>query len=146
MINKKVYHDYEIIETVDAWIVLKWYEVKSVKQWKINFTDWYVLFKNNEAWLEGVNIPLYEKTSPLVVNYNPKRSRKLLLKRYQISRLAERTHKTWLILKPLEVYVKNWFIKIKLWLCKLKRKVDKKEEIKKKDLQRQLEREFKEYL
>ncbi len=140
--NKRAYFDYDIKETLDAWIVLKGYEVKSIKQWKINIKDAIVRFKDGEAWITNMDVPLYEKTNPkLVPGYDPKWTRKLLLTKQQIRRRAERTHKTWLVVKPLEVFVdKNWRIKIKLWLGKLKRKIDKKEEIKKRDIQRQMAR------
>ncbi len=140
--NKRAYFDYDIKETLDAGIVLKWYEVKSIKQGKVNIKDAIVKFRNWEAWITNMDIPLYEKTNPkLVPNYDPKWVRKLLLTKSQINRRAERTHKTWLVVKPLEVFVdKNWRIKIKLWLWKLKRKIDKKDEIKKRDLQRQMAR------
>jgi SsrA-binding protein len=80
-----------------------------------------------------------------VPGYKPKGERKLLLTKKQIQRLAERTHKTWLVLKPLEVFVtKNWRIKIKLGLAKLKKKIEKRQIIKERDMKRQMMREMKE--
>jgi len=143
--NKRAYFDYDIKETIDAGIVLKWYEVKSIKQWRVNITDAIVKIRDGEAWITNMDIPLYEKTNPALVPwYKPKGERKLLLTKKQIQRLYERTHKTWLILKPLEVFVtKNWKIKIKLWLAKLKKKIEKRQIIKERDMKRQMAKELK---
>ena len=144
--NKRAYFDYDIKETIDAGIVLKWYEVKSIKSGKVNITDAIVKIRNWEAFITNMDIPLYEKTNPaLVPGYKPKGERKLLLTKKQIQRLAERTHKTWLVLKPLEVFItKNWKIKIKLGLAKLKKKIEKRQIIKERDMKRQMMREMKE--
>lgn len=144
--NKFVYSDYEIKETLEAGVVLAWHEVKSAKTWHINITDAFVKIDNDkQAYIINMDIPLYSKTSPdLAPNYEQKQRRKLLLKKREIQRLWERTHKTWLVLVPINIYInKSWIIKITLWLGKLKKKIEKKQAIKDRDIARQADKEIK---
>lgn len=143
--NKFAYSDYEIIETFDAWVVLKWYEVKSIKSWKVNIKDAIVKVLFREIYITNMDIPLYERTSTVIAqNYQQKGNRKLLLKKKEITRLWERTQKTWLTVVPLEVFItKTGFIKIKIWLWKLRKKIEKKQILKEKQLDKEAKKELK---
>lgn len=145
--NKKAYLDYDIHEKFEAWIVLHWHEVKSTKIWKINIRDSLVRIEWNEMFLINTNILLYEKTSVHIAKwYEPKRKRKLIVKRKEISKYITKTNKTWLVIIPLSVYVnKNRLIKVELWLWKLRRKIEKKQVIKERDIDRQARKELKYY-
>lgn len=143
--NKFANSTYEITETFDAWIVLKWYEVKSVKLSKVNIKDAIIKIYWTEIFITNMDIPLYERTSVNIAkNYDQKWNRKLLLTKREITKIAERTTKTGLTIVPLEVYEnKYWFVKIKFWLWKLLKKVEKKQIIKERDVAREMQREIK---
>ena len=145
--NKRAYFDYEIEKTYEAWIVLKGYEVKSVKTSHVNIQDAVVIIERGECWLYNMDIPLYEKTAPILApGYRPKAKRKLLLNRREIAKIAAALDKPWMVLLALEVGIAKWgFIKVKLWLGKLYRKVEKKQILKEKDIKKQMEREVKNY-
>lgn len=143
--NKFAYSDYEIMETLDAGIILKWYEVKSVKSSKVNIKDAIVKVLWQEIYITNMDIPLYEKTSTVIAqNYDQKGNRKLLLKRKEIARLWERTQKTWLTVVPLEVFLtRTGLVKIKIWLWKLRKKIEKKQILKEKQVDREAQKELK---
>ncbi len=145
--NKYVKLNYDIEDSFDAGIILKWYEVKSIKTWKINIKDAIVRISNNELFIVNMDIPLYPKSSiSIVKNYESKWRRKLLVTKRQLSRLAWKTTKTWLVLIPLYIYEnKKRLIKISIWLWKLRRKIEKKQIIKNRDIKREMDREIKSY-
>jgi SsrA-binding protein len=154
--NKRVKFDYEILETLEAGIELLGAEVKSIKTGRINLAGSYVVIKNNQAWLINADIPPYQpKNTP--ADYDPKRARRLLLKRKEIEHLAgcfgkerglprsERAKRVLLrglTLTPLKVYTKGkrQRIKIEIGLAKSRRKPDKRELIKKRDIEREIGR------
>jgi SsrA-binding protein len=143
--NKFAYLDYDIQQTFDAWIILKWHEVKSIRHWNVNIKDAMVKLQNSEIFILNLDIPLYEKTAPQTVPwYEQKWARKLLLNKKEIIRLAERTTKTWLVIIPLEVYMtKERFVKIKIWLWKLRKKIEKKQILKERDIDKEAKRDIK---
>ncbi len=146
--NKYAFLNYDIQETYEAWIVLCWFEVKAIKTWNINLKEAIVkIYNDKQVYITNMNVPLYNKTDPKMVPwYKQKRSRKLLLHRKQIQKLAERTHKTWLVMIPLKIYEnKKRLIKIEIWLGKLRKKVEKKQVLKERDIKRQAERDLKNY-
>ena len=140
--NKRAYFDYQIDKTYEAWIVLKGHEVKAIKTSHINIQDAVVRIDNRECWLYNMDIPLYEKTSPILVpHYQPKVKRKLLLNKKEIARISAALDKPWMVLLALEVFIaRGGFIKVKLWLGKLYRKVEKKQILKEKDIKKQMDR------
>lgn len=141
--NKKAYFDYEILEKIEAGIVLIGQEVKSIKSGRINLAGSYVVANNEEFFLVGCNIPPYQpKNAPS--NYNPERSRKLLLKKSEIKYLIGKSQQRTLTLMPLKVYTKKAQIKIEFGIAKGKKKFDKRESIKKRDIKREIERTLKE--
>ena len=145
--NKRAYFDYEIDKDYTAWIILKWHEVKSIKTSHINIQDAAIVIENRELWIYNMDIPLYEKTSPILVsNYRPKGKRKLLLNKNEIAKIAASLDKPWMVALALEVFVtKCGFIKLKIGIWKLHRKVEKKQILKERDIKRQMEKDIRSF-
>lgn len=138
--NKRAYFDYQILETYEAGIELKGFEVKSIKNGRINLAGSYAIIRNNEIWLLNADIPAYQpKNAP--ENYDSKRTRRLLLKKSEIKNLIGRIHEKGLTLTPLKVYTKNHRVKMEIGLGKSRKKADKRELIKKRDIKREIRRE-----
>ena len=142
--NRRIYHDYEILETYEAGIVLEGHEVKAVKTGKISIAGSYVKILGGEAFLIGAVISPYQpKNTPK--DYDPQRSRKLLLKKKEIEGLIGKSKERGLTIVPLKVYAKKGKIKIEIGLVKARKKHDKREAIKKKEEKRKIERVLKQY-
>ena len=140
--NRKAYHNYEIIETYDAGIVLVGTEIKSIRMSNVSFTDSYCLFELNELFLKNLHIDQY-KNSDQFSDQNPKRDRKLLLTKKELKKLNNNIKISGLTIIPLKIYFKNGFAKIQIGLVKGKRKWDKRTTLKEKDIKRDIDREFK---
>src|SRR3989344_7832340 len=139
--NKKAYYDYEILEKFEAGLVLQGQEVKSIRKGHINLAGSYVVFKQGEPYLIGAKIPAYQpKNTP--ADYNPERLRKLLLNKKEINRLIAKSNEKGFSIVPLKVYTKNGRIKLEFGVAKGKKKYDKKEKIKKRDTDREVNREL----
>jgi len=136
--NKKARFEYEILDTIEAGIVLKGTEVKSVRLKKVNIQDAYARIKDGEAFLYGMNISPYESGN--IFNHDPMRVRKLLLHKQEIKRLTGKQQEKGLTLVPLKVYWKNGKVKVLLGLAKGKTLYDKRHDIKKRDSDRELQR------
>ena len=136
--NKKARFEYEILDTIEAGIVLKGTEVKSVRLKKVNIQDAYARIKDGEAFLYGMNISAYESGN--IFNHDPLRVRKLLLHKQEIKRLTGKQQEKGLTLVPLKVYWKNGKVKVLLGLAKGKTLYDKRHDIKKRDSDRELQR------
>ncbi|MFH1233471.1 MAG: SsrA-binding protein SmpB [Patescibacteria group bacterium] len=142
-VNKRAYFDYEVLETFDAGIVLFGHEVKAVKNGQINLTGSYVTFKKSasrelpEMYLTNANVSQYKHASSLG-EYDPIRPRKILLKKKEINCLVGKTREAGLTLVPLKIYTKNSFIKLEVAIARGKKKYDKREAIKKRDVERDL--------
>ena len=140
--NKKAYFNYQILERFEAGIALLGQEVKSIKTRGMNLAGSYVVLRNNEAFWVGAKISPYQpKNAPQ--DYNPERSRKLLLKKSEIKYLIGKSQQKGLTLLPLKVYTKDAKIKLEFGLAKGKKKFDKKELIKKRETEREIEKELK---
>jgi len=140
--NKKAYFDYQILEKFDAGLVLLGTEVKSIKLGRINLAGSYVVFKGEELYLIGAKIPPYQpKNAP--PDYEPERSRKLLLNKAEIKKLIGKTKQKGLTLIPLKVYTKHAKIKLEFGIGRGKKKIDKRESIKKREAEREIQRELK---
>jgi len=138
-INPRAKFDYHILEKFEAGIVLFGYEAKAVKTNKISLKGSYVTIKRGEAWLINAQISPYQpKNTPL--EYDQTRSRKLLLKKKEISSLIGKTKQKGLTLMPLRVYTKQNRVKLEFGLAKGKRKIDKREKIKKREFNIKKER------
>lgn len=141
--NKKASHDYHILDTIEAGIVLTGTEIKSIRAARINLKDGFAQIKNGEAWLMNVHISLYDQGNQF--NHDPLRNRKLLLHKKQINQLADEISKKGVTLVPLKVYIKNGFAKVLLGLAQGKHDYDKRESIKKRDQEREIRRTLKNY-
>lgn len=140
--NKKAYHDYFIEETFEAGIVLQGTEIKSIRAGKVNLKDSYARIINGEIYIIGMHISPYEQGNRF--NHDPLRTRKLLLHKREINKLIGETKVAGYSLVPLKLYLKNGFAKVLIGLAKGKKKYDKREDLKRKEAQRDIERAFKE--
>lgn len=136
--NKKARHDYEILETYEAGLVLSGTEIKSVRAARITLKDGFAQIKNGEAWLNNVHITPYEQGN--IWNQDPDRTRKLLLKKKEIAKLENELKGSGMTLVPLKVYLKNGFAKVLLGLAKGKHDYDKRETIKRREQERNIKR------
>ena len=141
--NKRANFDYEILEKYEAGLMLLGHEVKSVKTGHINLKGSFVVIKNAkgkvlpEFYLINAHIPLY-KYAGTIKDYDPYRSRKLLLKKSEIKRLIGKKKERGLTLVPIKIYTKHSFVKLEFGLGRGKRKVDKREAIKKREVDRKI--------
>lgn len=140
-VNRKAQHEYFIIQTFEAGIVLKGTEVKSLREGKVNLVDSYATIKNGEVWLISAHISEYRQGN--INNHNPTRDRKLLLNKSEIRKLIGKTKEKGLTLIPLRLYFLKGKVKVELALAKGKKSYDKRETIAKKDFQREQERRIK---
>jgi SsrA-binding protein len=140
--NKKGIFDYEILEKYEAGIELLGLEVKSIRNGRISMVGSFVIIKNAQAYLLNTSIPPYQ-TGNTPKDYKPSRTRKLLLHESEIKRLLGKIKEKGLTLVPIQVYNKRGKIKLEIGLARHRRKVDKREKIKKREIQREIEREFK---
>lgn len=145
--HKKAHFDYEIMDTIEVGIVLVWHEVKACKVGHPNISDAIVKITSKGPYITNMDLPLYVRTSPVLAHwYDPKWPRRLLMTKNQITKLHERTQKTWLRLIPLELYeTATRFIKLKIGLWKLKKKVEKRSVIKDREVTREIDRAMKKY-
>src|SRR5262247_73716 len=137
--NRKAFHDYSILETYEAGLVLRGTEVKSLREAQVNFKDCYASIDNNEAWLIGCHITPYHHGSD--ANHDPERKRKLLLHRREIGRLLGKVAERGLTLVPLRLYFKDGRAKIELGLARGKKLHDKRAAIRERDERRELAKE-----
>ena len=134
--NRKAYHDYEVLETYEAGIVLRGTEVKSLRESQVNFKDCYAAVDNGEAWLIGCYIAPYHHGTD--ANHDPERRRKLLLHKKEIGRLLGKVAERGLTLVPLRLYLKNGRVKVELGLARGKKLHDKRASIRERDERREM--------
>jgi len=140
--NRKARHDYEILETIEAGIVLRGTEVKSLREGRLNMRDSYATIEGGEVILHGLHISPYSHTSER--GLDPRRDRKLLLNKKEINRLSGKVKERGLTLVPLKLYFNDRGIaKIELGLAKGKRAYDKRRVIAERDMKREMDREMK---
>lgn len=140
--NKKAQHDYTIIDTYEAGIVLTGTEIKSVRKSQIQLKDGFVRIVNGEAWLTNVYIAPFDHGN--IFNVDELRTRKLLLKRAEINKLSKEMTGTGMTLIPLKAYIQNGRAKILIGLAQGKKKYDKRETLKRKEQNRDIARSLKE--
>lgn len=136
--NRKARHEYDLIEKVEAGIVLTGTEVKSLRNGKANLEDAYAEIDKDEVWLLGCDIPEYLQANRM--NHVPKRRRKLLLHRREIDKLEAKTGEKGLTLIPLSIYFKKGMAKVELSVARGRKLYDKREAIKKQDAKRDMDR------
>jgi SsrA-binding protein len=139
--NRRARQKFEAIEKLEAGIVLRGSEVKSLREGKAQMSDAYAVVDDGEVWLRNLHIPSYEPASR--ENHEPERPRKLLLHRAEIERLVGKTAERGLTLIPLRVYFKGPRAKVELALARGKEGRDRRREIAERDVRREVEREFK---
>jgi SsrA-binding protein len=139
--NRKARHEYIILDTLEAGIVLRGTEVKSVRAGNANLQDSYAAVKDGEVWLFGMHISPYEHAS--VDSHDPRRTRKLLINRQEIRRLLKRVHEKGLTLIPLSVYFKGPYAKVELAIAQGKRSYDKREAIRQREARQDIARRMK---
>ena len=139
--NKKAYHDYFILDTYETGISLAGTEVKSLRMGKCSIKESFVRIENGEVFIYGMHISPYEKGN--IFNKDPLRPRKLLLHKYEINKLLGKTKEKGIAIVPLKVYVKGSLVKVEIGLAKGKKLYDKRQDIAKKDQQREASRDFK---
>jgi SsrA-binding protein len=140
--NKKAHHDYFIEETYEAGIVLQGTEIKSIRKGGVNIKDAYARIKDGEMYVLNMHISQYEQGNRY--NHDPIRTRKLLMHRKHIDKLIGATKEKGYSLIPLKVYIKNGYAKVLIGLAKGKKKYDKRETLKRKTAQREVERAMRE--
>ncbi len=134
--NKKAYHDYFIEEKLEAGMVLQGTEVKSLRAGKANLSDAFMQIRNGEAFLHNLNISAYDFGNRQ--NHEPDRNRKLLLHKREIIKLFSRIREQGYSAIPLRLYFKDGLVKVEIGLGKGKKMYDKREDLKKKDTQREI--------
>lgn len=138
--NRRAHQRFSILESFEAGISLCGHEVKSLRNSKVSIEEGYVRTENGEIFLENVHIPPYSGLSH--IEYNPTRKRKLLMHRKEIDRLSSEVQTKRLALIPLEIYFKRGIAKVSVGLSKGKKTVDRREEIKKREVERTIRRGF----
>ena len=136
--NKRARHDYHVVDTIEAGIVLKGTEVKSVRMGKVQIVDSFARIENGELYVHGVHISPYEQGNRF--NVDPRRTRKLLVHRAEIRRVGRQVREKGMTLVPLSVYLKRGRVKVEVGICRGKRAYDKREAIRKRDADRDMER------
>lgn len=139
--NKKVFHDYFLEETYEAGICLAGTEVKSIRMGKCSIKESFIHIENGEMIIYGMHISPYEKGN--IFNKDPLRPKKLLLHKKEIQKLLGQIATKGYTIVPVEVYLKNGLVKVEIALAKGKKLYDKRDDIAKKDMKREAEREFK---
>ncbi len=141
-VNRRARFDYEILETYEAGLVLAGFEAKAAKSGRMSLTGAFVITRNNEAWLLNATISPYQpKNTPS--DYDPERSRRLLLHRSEIKELTGKTSQSGLTIIPLKVYTLHNRVKILIGLARHKKVGDKRETIKRREAQKEISRTLK---
>jgi SsrA-binding protein len=136
--NRRARHEYELIESIEAGIVLTGTEVKSLRNGKASLEESYAGIDNGEVWLYGCDIPEYLQANRM--NHKPKRPRKLLLHRGEISKLIAKASERGLTLIPLKLYFKDGMAKVEICVARGRKTYDKREALKKQDAKRDIDR------
>lgn len=142
--NRKALHDFFVLQSIEAGIVLQGTEVKSLRAGKVSLQDAYAMFPNsynNEIYLINMHIAPYEQGN--IYNHEPKRKRKLLLNEREAKKLKIAVQEKGLTLIPLSIYFSGRFVKVELGLVRAKKKYDKREDTKKKDMEKEIRKKFK---
>lgn len=139
--NKKANHDYFIEETIEAGMVLTGTEIKSIRSGKVQLKDSYVRISNGEAWINNMHVSPFEQGNRF--NHDPLRSRKLLLHKKQIGELVGAVKRDGYTIVPLKMYLKDGYAKLLIGVGKGKKDYDKRNDMRKKEARREMERVFK---
>ena len=143
IINRKAQHDYFVLETLEAGIVLTGTEIKSIRDGKCNIKHCYGIIRNHEIFLLNMFVSPYKEGN--IFNHEETRNRKLLLHKKEIKKVEEAVNLKGLTLIPLKLYFKNNILKVALGICRGKKDYDKRESIKERDMKREALRNIKNY-
>ncbi len=138
-VNRKARHDYEIYDTYEAGLALTGAEIKSMRAGQVNLRDSYVVIRNGEAWVTGMHVAPYRHATNQQ-DYEPKRDRRLLLHRWEIRRLQSRAQEKGYTIVPLRLYLKRNLAKLEIALARGKKLYDKREALRKRETNREIER------
>ena len=136
--NRRARHEYEILETLEAGLVLRGTEVKSLRTGQVNFKDSYAAVRNGEPWLLGCHISPYSHGTD--ANHEPERDRKLLLHKREITKIAGKSAEKGLTVVPLKIYFKQGRIKIEIGLARGKKLHDKRAALRERETQREMDK------
>ncbi len=136
--NRKASHDYELLDTFEAGMVLTGSEIKSIRAGRVNLREGYVQLRGDEVWLLNTHIASYDQAG--VYGHDPLRPRKLLLHKREIDRIASRVAEKGLTLVPTQLYLERGWAKIEIALARGKKQYDKREALRERTSQRQIER------
>ena len=139
--NRKARHDYTILETIEAGLVLQGTEIKSIRQGKINLKDGFVSIRQGEDFLKNVHISPYEQGN--IFNHDPLRNRKLLLHKKEIEKLEREVKQNRLTIIPLKVYIVRGRAKVLIGLAEGKNRYDKRHSLKEQQMKRDIDRALK---
>ena len=139
--NKKAYHDFFILDTYEAGIALHGTEVKSLRMGKCSIKESFIRIENGEVFIYGMHVSPYEKGN--IFNKDPLRVKKLLLHKSEINKFLGKVKEKGMSVVPLKVYFKGSLVKVEIGLAKGKKLYDKRDDIAKKDQQREAQRDFK---
>ncbi|MCO4327334.1 SsrA-binding protein SmpB [Staphylococcus agnetis] len=139
--NRKARHDYNIEDTIEAGIALQGTEIKSIRRGSANLKDSYAQVKGGEIYLHNMHIAPYEEGNRF--NHDPRRVRKLLLHKREISKLGDQTHEVGYSIVPLKLYLKHGMCKVLLGVARGKKKYDKRQALKEKAVKRDIDRAMK---
>jgi SsrA-binding protein len=138
IVNKKAYYNYQVIEDFTAGLMLVGSEVKSIRENNFNFGDSFIVFKDGELYVKNMSISKYREAT--FQNHEEMRDRKILLTKKEISKISKLTDVRGITMVPLEMFTIRGRFKLKVGVCKGKKDHDKRESIKKKDIERELRR------
>ncbi len=138
--NRRARHDYQILETYECGVVLVGTEIKSLREGKVSIADSFATVDDGEVWLRNLHIPEYSMGS--WTNHSPKRTRKLLLHRREIDSIMGKVRDGNRTLVPLQLYLKNGYVKLELGLAQGKQDYDKRQDIKRRTEEREITREL----
>lgn len=141
--NRKAFHDYEIIDKMEAGVVLKGYEIKALRNGQANLKGSYVSIKGNEAWTKGIHISLYKHAN--IKDYDPVAPRKLLLTKKEIQKLLSAEKQKGTTIVPLDIHLKNNMAKVEIGICRGKKLHDKRQDLKKKAQNKEIDQALKNY-
>ena len=137
-VNRKAFHDYEVLQRVEAGLVLTGTEIKSIRGGRANLRDSYARIEGGQAWVHNLHISPYEQGNRF--NVDSKRTRRLLLRKEEINRLIGKTVERGLTLIPLRLYLKRGLAKVELGLVRGRRQYDKRQAIARREAERQMAR------
>ncbi len=141
--NRKAHHDFEILDTLEAGIELKGTEIKSVRNHLVNLKDSYVLIRGNQAFVHNLHISPYDHGN--IFNHDPLRTRRILIHKKEILKLNIQISQKGSAIVPLKMYIKGQYAKLLLGIAKGKKTHNKKSALQERDIQREVERELKDY-